>query len=167
MKFPQAKQEFLQLWGTLGGQWGINRTMAQIHALLMVSPGALSADEIMAELSISRGNVNMNLRELMTWNLVYKELKMGERKEFFRAEKDIWEVAKRVVQERRRREIQPVKENLKLLKNIEGASTAESREFQRVIGDISNLVNKLDSAAEKAIKAGENWFFGKILKALK
>jgi DNA-binding transcriptional regulator GbsR (MarR family) len=168
VEFEEAKQEFLLLWGTLGGQWGINRTMAQIHALLMISPGALSAEEVMEALSISRGNANMNLRELMAWNLVYKELRMGERKEFFRAEKDIWEVAKRVIQERRKREILPVRENLKTLKNISNANeNHETREFVRVVGDISSLVSKLDSVGEKMIKADENWFFGKILKLMK
>ena len=110
----------------------------------------------------------MNIRELMNWNLVYKELKMGERKEYFRAEKDIWEVAKRVVQERRRREIQPVKESLKNLVVIDDKKgDPAAAEFVRVVGDIGNLVGKLDNAADKIIKADENWFFGRILSAFK
>jgi DNA-binding transcriptional regulator GbsR (MarR family) len=168
VKLEQAKQEFLQLWGTLGSQWGINRTMAQVHALLMVSPQSMTTEQIMEELSISRGNANMNIRELMNWNLVYKELKMGERKEYFRAEKDIWEVAKRVVQERRKREILPVKDSLKLLVDLEDKKgNEEAKEFIRVVGDIGNLVGKLDNAADKIIKADENWFFGRILSAFK
>ncbi len=80
MKFPEAKKQFIQTWGTLGSEWGINRSMAQVHALLLIAPKPLSADEIMEELSISRGNANMNLRDLMNWTLVSKQLVPGERK---------------------------------------------------------------------------------------
>jgi len=71
--------------------------MAQIHALLLVSPEALSADEVMEDLAISRGNANMNLRELIDWGLVQKVIRPGERKEFFSAEKDIWKVARQII----------------------------------------------------------------------
>lgn len=168
MNQAEAKEEFLQLWGTLGSQWGINRTMAQIHALLMVSSKSLSTEDIMQELSVSRGNANMNLRELMNWNLVYKELKTGERREYFRAEKDIWEVAKRVIQERRRREIKPVKDNLKQLQITEfHKSDTDAAEFNKVVKNISEMVNKLDHMAELAVKADENWLFSKLIKMLK
>ena len=89
MKLKEAEEKFISAWGTFGTQWGINRTMAQIHALLLISEKALSAEDIMKELNISRGNVNMNVRELMLWGIVHKVLKFGERKEFFTAEKDI------------------------------------------------------------------------------
>lgn len=168
MKFAEKKYEFLQLWGTLGSQWGINRTMAQIHALLLISPKSLSAEEIMNELHISRGNANMNLRELITWNLIYKEIRKGERKEFFRAEKDIWEVAIRVVQERRKRELLPVISKLSdLTSGINTSTSEEELEFKNVIGEIGNLVNKLDTLADSIIKADKNWFFSKILKLFK
>ena len=100
MTLDEGKQKFLQSWGALGSSWGINRTMAQIHALLLISPEALSADEIMEELQISRGNANMNIRALIDWGLVFKELKPGERKEFFVAEKDMWEVVKCIITQR-------------------------------------------------------------------
>ena len=83
MKLIEAKSQFIQAWGTLGSKWGINRTMAQLHALLMVSPDPMTADELMEELNISRGNVNMNVRELMDWGLVEKMHKPGDRKEYF------------------------------------------------------------------------------------
>ncbi len=69
MKLAEAKQQFVASWGAFGTQWGINRTMAQIHALLLISPDPLSADDIMDQLSISRGNANMNIRELIDWAL--------------------------------------------------------------------------------------------------
>jgi DNA-binding transcriptional regulator GbsR (MarR family) len=168
MNYAKGKEQFIQLWGTLGSDWGINRTMAQVQALLLISPDALSTDDIMAELSISRGNANMTLRELMNWNLVYKELKKGERKEFFRAEKDMWEVAKRVAEERRRREIMPLKNTLVELSKVDKQKgDKESEEFVNMIKDIHRFVGKMDNAVETVLKADENWFFGRILKVLK
>ena len=88
MEVTEGKEKFVQAWGTLGTQWGINRTMAQVHALLLISKESLCADEIMEDLKISRGNANTNIRALIDWGLVYKKLKPGERKEFFVAEKE-------------------------------------------------------------------------------
>jgi DNA-binding transcriptional regulator GbsR (MarR family) len=99
MKLAEAKQQFISSWGAFGTQWGINRTMAQIHALLLVSAHPITQDEIMGELSISRGNVNMNIRELVGWGLVDRVIISGERKEFFTAEKDIWKVATKIIKE--------------------------------------------------------------------
>src|ERR1700722_14124721 len=120
MKLNEGKEKFIQAWGTLGSSWGINRTMAQVHALLLIAPDPLSAEEIMEELNISRGNANMNVRALMDWGLVSKEFKSGERKEFFTAEKDIWKVATQVMKERRKRELEPVLKVLGEISNIEG-----------------------------------------------
>ncbi|MCB0678111.1 MAG: transcriptional regulator, partial [Saprospiraceae bacterium] len=108
MDLREGKEKFIQSWGALGSSWGVNRTMAQIHALLLISPEALSADEIMEDLMVSRGNANMNLRALIDWGLVYKELKPGERKEFFRAEKDMWEVVKKIITQRKKKELEPM-----------------------------------------------------------
>src|SRR5688500_15675030 len=102
--------------------------MAQVHALLLATDKALSTDEVMEELSISRGNAHMNLRELMNWNLVYRETIPGERKEHFRAEKDIWEVAKRIARERKRREIEPLLRELSQMQNVEEDSP-EAQQF--------------------------------------
>ncbi len=92
MKLAEAKQQFISSWGAFGTHWGINRTMASIHALLLVSPDPLSQDDIMEQLNISRGNVNMNIRDLIDWGLVERILLQGERREYFSAEKDIWKV---------------------------------------------------------------------------
>jgi len=91
MKFDEAKDKFISTWGSLGSLWGINKAMAQIHALLLISPNPLSVDEIMSELKISRGNTSMNLRQLIDWGIVYKENKPGDRKEYFKSEKDVQE----------------------------------------------------------------------------
>ena len=108
MDLIQGKEKFIQSWGTLGSNWGINRTMAQVHALLLISPKALTAEEIMEQLKISRGNANMNIRALIDWNLVHKELKPGERKEYFCAEKDMWEVVRQIIIHRKKKELEPL-----------------------------------------------------------
>ena len=83
MHFEEAKKQFVQSWGTFGSDWGINKAMAQVHALLLISPKPLCTDEIMEELKISRGNANMTLRSLLDWGIIYKVIKPGERKEYF------------------------------------------------------------------------------------
>lgn len=168
MKLHEAKEQFTQLWGALGSSWGINRTMAQVHALLLISPESLSTEDVMVKLSVSRGNANMNLRELMNWNLVYKEIKTGDRKEYFKAEKDIWEVAKRIAKERKRREIQPLIASLNILTDIdEDKRNSEAKEFLDMVNGIHTVVTKMDSAVDTLIKAEEHKFFGAIVKLLK
>src|SRR5207244_13655672 len=88
----QARDQFVTQWGAIGSAWGINRTMAQIHALLIITPRALTTDEVMEELKVSRGNAHTNLRELVGWGLVRSVVRKGERKEYFEAEKDVWKM---------------------------------------------------------------------------
>ncbi len=166
MKLPEAKKNFIQTWARLGGEWGINRTMAQVHALLLVTEKLLSTDDVMEELSISRGNASMNLRELMNWNLVYRDVVPGDRKEYYRAEKDIWEVAKRIARERKRREIEPLLRELSQMENVEDDS-AEAKQFVKTVKDINSFAGKIDKSVETMLKADENWFFGAILKLLR
>jgi len=167
MELDAAKRQFIQLWGNFGSQWGINKSMAQVHALLLGSPKSLCTEEVMEALSISRGNANMNVRDLMNWNLVYKESFPGDRREYFRAEKDMWEVAKRITKERKRREIEPLQQHLKELSFIEGENTAEKLEFEQTIANISRLVSKMDGMTDTLMKAEEHIFFGKILSLFK
>ena len=168
MKFEEAKQEFIQSWGVLGTQWGINRTMAQIHALLLIAPDVLCADDVMEQLQISRGNANMNLRELIDWKLVNKVLKPGERKEFFQAEKDIWKVAMCIVQERKKKEFDPLLKTVTDLKEIEdGGASKESAEFLETMLSIERFALKGDKALTGLVAASDNWFTGTLLKLFK
>lgn len=168
MKLEEAKQQFIQSWGVLGTQWGINRTMAQIHAYLLISTDPLSADEIMEGLQISRGNANMNLRDLINWGLVDKVLKAGERKEFFTAEKDIWKVAMRIIRERRKRELDPMLQVLDGLKDIEGdKKDKDVKAFTDTINQIQKFAGQADKTLEGLIKADEHWFTGTLLKMFK
>lgn len=168
MNLSEAKQQFISSWGAFGTQWGINRTMAQIHALLLISTTAITQDEIMESLSISRGNVNMNIRELIGWGLVDRVIVSGERKEFFTAEKDIWKVATQIIKERKKRELDPMIKLLTQLENIEGdKGDKEIQQFTEVIGSIKKLGLQADKSLDFIIKAEENWFTGNILKMFK
>lgn len=167
MEYKEARDKFIQAWGSLGSSWGINRTMAQIHALLLISPGPLSAEQIMEDLNISRGNVNMNLRALMDWGIVYKELRSGERREYFYSEKDIWAVATRVAKERRKRELEPVIRVLNQVKQIEGNKSKDAIEFKKVTGDLADFAKNAESMIDTFVKAEENWFLSKFFKLLK
>ena len=167
MKYKEAKQQFIKTWGKLGSEWGINRTMAQVHALLLIAPKPLSTDNIMEELQISRGNANMNLRELINWTLVSKELVPGDRMEYFVAEKNIWEVARRIASERKKREIEPAKQALLKLKETEvDSKNAEVKEFIKMMTQLSSFVNKMDKTVDTMMKAEENWFFGTLFKMM-
>lgn len=103
----QAQDRFVLEWGRLSSSWGINRTMAQIHALLLITGRPFSMDEIIERLHISRGNASMNLRDLMDWGLIDRVRHPGDRKDLYQCEGDILEMFARVVKERKRREIDP------------------------------------------------------------
>ena len=165
MEFQDAREKFIQSWGALGSNWGINRTMAQIHALLMISPEALSAEEIMEELQISRGNANMNIRALIDWGLVHKELKAGHRREYFRAEKDMWTIVTNIIAQRKKRELEPMLKLLDELSSVE-ATDKESEEFSKLIQEIKLFSNKADSTLDRLVKAESNWFVGTFMKLI-
>ena len=98
MELTNAKEKFIQEWGTLCSNWGVNKTMGQIHAVMLVSSKDLCADEIMEQLQISRGNANMNLRALVEWRLIEKRHKPGDRKDYYEAQKDFNEVFRIIVE---------------------------------------------------------------------
>ncbi len=168
MQLSEARQQFISSWGAFGTQWGINRTMAQIHALLLVSCDPITQDDMMEQLNISRGNVNMNIRELISWNLVERVIVSGERKEYFTAEKDIWKVATQIIKERKKRELDPMMKLLGQLQHIDGdKKNRETKQFTEMIGSIRKLGNQADKVLDVVIKAEENWFTGNILKIFK
>ena len=168
MKLEEAKRNFVEAWGTLGTNWGINRTMAQIHALLMVSEQPLSTDEIMEILDISRGNANMNTRALIDWGLAERKIKLGERMEFFVGEKDIWKVAVKIIRERRKREIDPLRSTLRDLKMIDDKNEKkeEYARFIKLLDDIDGFADSADRIADKMALADKNWFFGTMMKLM-
>jgi DNA-binding transcriptional regulator GbsR (MarR family) len=168
MKLIEAKQQFISSWGAFGTHWGINRTMAQIHALLLVSPDPLTQDDIMEQLDISRGNTNMNIRELINWGLVERVILPGERKEYFTAEKDIWKVVKQIVKERKKRELEPMLQLLDKLEEVEGDKRDKHvKTFVDTVSSIKKLGKQADKTLDTMIKAEESWFVGNLLKIFK
>lgn len=152
----------------MGSQWGINRTMAQIHALLIIAAHPLTAEEIMEQLSISRGNTNMNVRELIDWGLLQKVIVPGERKEFFTAEKDIWKVATLIMYQRKKRELDPMVKVLNQLSEVEGdKNDADVKAFTETIGNIKKFTGQAEKTLDTMIKAEENWFWSSFLKLFK
>ena len=168
MKLTEAKQQFISSWGAFGTNWGINRTMAQIHALLLISPDPLTQDDIMEVLNISRGNTNMNIRELINWGLVERVLLTGERKEYFSAEKDIWKVVKQIVKERKKRELEPMLQLLDKLEEVEGDKRDKHvKIFVDTVSSIKKLGKQADKTLDTMIKAEESWFIGSLMKLFK
>ena len=168
MKLSEAKQQFISSWGAFGTQWGINRTMAQIHALLLVSPDPITQDDIMEQLSISRGNVNMNIRDLISWSLVERIILPGERKEYFTADKDIWKVATQIIKERKKRELDPMLKLLGQLQHIDGdKKDKDTKQFTEMIGNITKLGNQADKVLDAFIRAEAHWFTGSVMKVFK
>ena len=167
MKLQEAKMEFVQTWGGLGSAWGIPRSMAQIHALLLASPAELSTEEVMSGIQLSRGNVNINMRELVNWGLVAKQNKLGERKEFFAANHDIWKMAKDIVKERKKRELLPIQE---LLAKLNGSTISgravDVMHFKKLIQDLEEFINQMDQLSELMSKLNDNVFFKKMVKML-
>ncbi|MEX0771646.1 MAG: hypothetical protein WD038_00675 [Balneolales bacterium] len=108
----KALRQFVLNWGEMASAWGINKTMGQIHALLYAEARPLDTDAIMEALNISRGNANMNIRNLLQWELAHKVQIDGQRKDFYTAEKDVWTTAATIIRERQHREIDPIKKNL-------------------------------------------------------
>lgn len=107
MKLTHASQEFILHWGEMGSRWGVNRTVAQVHALLYLSTEPLTAEDIAEALSVARSNVSTSLRELQNWELVQAEHQMGDRRDFFSTSHDVWELFLTVVKQRVEREIEP------------------------------------------------------------
>jgi len=107
VKLPAAIQRFVLHWGDMGGQWGVNRSVSQIHALLYLSERPLTADEIAETLGMARSNVSNSIKELLAWNLIRRVPIMSDRRDHFEAETDIWEVFTRIAAGRKEREIDP------------------------------------------------------------
>ena len=149
-RHQEALERFILFWGEMASTWGINRTMAQIHALLYASEEPLDTDAIMERLQISRGNANMNLHSLVNWNLVRKVHQPGSRKDFYVAEKDVWHITAQIIRERERREIGPVMQQLQECRDtlagedtVEDCSTLSAQE-QQFCERIENLMELME-----------------------
>jgi DNA-binding transcriptional regulator GbsR (MarR family) len=118
-----AQDTFIRRWGEMGATWGINRTMAEIHALLYIVGKPLCTDDVMARLHISRGNASMSLRALCDWGIIRRQHRLGERREYFESLADVWEIFSIIAAERKRREMDPVLETIKQCQRMLEAQT--------------------------------------------
>ena len=122
-----AKNLFIRRWGEMAANWGISRTMAEIHALLYLAAEPLCTDDVMDQLAVSRGSASTNLRELGNWGLIQRVHRRGDRKEYFEAEKDVWQMFETITRERRRREVQPIVEALERCVDMIDEARARTR----------------------------------------
>lgn len=138
MQLPPLVQTFVLHFGEMGSRWGINRTVGQIYALLFVAPQPLCADEIVERLGLSRSNVSMGLKELQAWNLVRLQHVPGDRRDYFSTPDDIWQIVRTLVEERKKREVDPT---LTLLREIlmQEPRDAEERHAQARLREMHDL----------------------------
>lgn len=139
---PPLSRQFVAHFGEMGSRWGINRTVGQIYALLFIAQRALNADEIAEALEFSRSNVSMGLKELQSWRLVRLKHLPGDRREYFEAPQDVWEIFRVLAEERRRREIEPT---LSMLRNalLEEPGNEADRHAQQRMRQMHDLIDRL------------------------
>ena len=138
----ELSRQFVSHFGEMGSRWGINRTVGQIYALLFISPEPLNADQIADTLEFSRSNVSMGLKELQAWRLVKLSHQPGDRREYFEAPKDVWEIFRVLAEERRRREIEPTLSMLRMAL-LEEPTSDQERHAQERMREMHELIDRL------------------------
>ena len=159
-------EKFILHWGEMGTRWGVNRTVAQIHALLYLSSQPLNAEEIAKTLSIARSNVSTSLRELESWGIVKAVHLLGDRREHYEAMKDVWEMARVILDERKRREIDPTVNVLReCLHEVEGKgpTAAEQRdrlkamlEFVEMLTSMYSQISRLPTGTVRGLLSAQD-----------
>ena len=139
---PPLSRQFVAHFGEMGSRWGINRTVGQIYALIFISQRALNADEISEALEFSRSNVSMGLKELQAWRLVRLRHLPGDRREYFEAPEDVWEIFRVLAEERRRREVEPTLSMLRMAL-LEEPSNEADRHAQARMRQMHELIDRL------------------------
>lgn len=141
---PAAMERFILHWGEMGGQWGVNRSVAQIHALLYLTDRPLTAEDIADKLTIARSNVSNSLKELMSWKLIRRVPILGDRRDHFEAETDLWEMLTRIAAGRKEREVDPAVSALRLCQREAAGDTRLSNVSRERIGAMLAFVETLD-----------------------
>jgi DNA-binding transcriptional regulator GbsR (MarR family) len=135
-----VQQKFILHWGEMGTRWGINRTVAQVHALLYISPRPLSADEIVEALSVARSNVSTSLKELQGWSIVRVVHVIGDRRDHFESMRDVWEMFRIIVEERKKREMDPTLAMLReCMADAEKEKSGADETFRERVGQLLNF----------------------------
>jgi DNA-binding transcriptional regulator GbsR (MarR family) len=153
-----SQEQFVAAWGKMASNWGIPRTMAEVHALLYISGEAMTTDEVIERLQISRGNASMSLRALADWGLVTRSHRRGERREFFDTETDVWKLFRTILRERKKREIDPLLVSLHEIRDLTGtesidgaAKRADVAEHNARIDSMIEFIEMVDGLAERFI----------------
>ena len=147
-----VQQKFILHWGEMGTRWGINRTVAQIHALLFLSPQPLPADEIAETLAVARSNVSTSLRELQGWRIVRVVHVLGDRRDHFESIKDVWEIFRIVSEERKRREIDPTLRVLdECVQEVKANPRGDAYTRERLT-DMQEFLNAMTGLFEEVIR---------------
>ncbi|MCK4657922.1 MAG: transcriptional regulator [Phycisphaerae bacterium] len=162
----QSKALFIRRWGEMAASWGISRTMAEIHALLFVSTRPLCTDDVMGRLQVSRGSASMNLRELTRWGLIERMHVRGDRKEYFKAESDVWQMFETISHERRRREVEPIIETINRcmemidsnLQQLTGKERDETLEYRRRIDAMLEFLDVVNAIFNLVLTSGKGGF---------
>ena len=141
-RLPPVSRQFVSHFGEMGSRWGINRTVGQIYALIFISQQALNADDIAEALEFSRSNVSMGLKELQSWRLVRLTHRPGDRREYFDAPADVWDIFRVLAEERRRREVEPTLSMLRMAL-LETPSTDAERHAQERMRQMHDLIDRL------------------------
>jgi DNA-binding transcriptional regulator GbsR (MarR family) len=140
MRLTPVMHRYIVHWGEMGSRWGINRSVAQIHALLYLAPSPLHADEITETLGIARSNVSVGIKELLAWDLVHVMHTLGDRRDFFVAQRDPWEVIRAIVDGRKRREIDPTLAFMRdCVSDLEKDTETPVEVRERIIGQLEFL----------------------------
>lgn len=142
MQLTAVMEKFIVHWGEMGTRWGVNRTVAQIHALLYLAPNPLNAEEISETLGVARSNVSTSLKELMSWGLVKVSHVLGDRRDHYESMKDLWEIFNCVVEERKKREIDPT---LTLLRQCQLEAEADRETPPEIKQRIANITDFLET----------------------
>ena len=152
----RIEEDFIGLWRSMSSLWGITPTMAEIHGLLFITGAALSMDDIMSRLSISRGNVSMNLSKLAEWGLVRRVHKRGDRRDYYESLSDVWEMFTLVAAQRKRREIDPILNTLRQCRDslspqvLGGAADNEqAADRRRRVNDLLSIFSLMDGLAQR------------------
>jgi len=156
MDVQEARAQFIKAWEELSFSWGVSKSMAAVHALLLGSSQPLSAYDIREALGASIGSVHKNLHELQDWNLIYKKKLADRRKEYFTAEKDMWTVFRRIAEKRKEKELEPLLKVLDHLLVVQGEDH-ETREFKEMLQDLKQFSCSADSALQGLIRSESNW----------
>lgn len=160
----EARERFTALWGQMAANWGIPRTMAEVHGLLYIAHQPMNTDEVMETLGISRGNASMTLKALQEWGIISRVHMRGDRKEYFQAEQDVWKLFRTILRERKKREIDPLIEALRDCRDLTtgsggvrriGPDAAKVQAHNQRLDSMLEFIEMIDSVSQRLIESGK------------